>query len=74
MCGFAADILRKEKECFEQNKAYFCRFSAKTGILCTENDIISAYDTAIALLEGRKYDKTIGGNREGVQGSAGTDA
>lgn len=57
---FAADILRKEKAVFEQNKAYFCRFSAKNGILCTENDIISAYDTAIALLEERELEKQDG--------------
>lgn len=63
---FAADILRKEKAVFEQNKSYFCENSAKLGNLISENDIILAYETAIALLERREYDKTIGGDSKGV--------
>lgn len=51
-----SDILRKEKAVFEQNKAVFCEKSAKLGIKMSENDIIAAYDTAIALLEKRDDD------------------
>ncbi len=57
---FAADILRKEKECFEQNKAYFCENSAKLGVLIPYKEIISAYDTAIRLLEKRELEKQDG--------------
>ena len=57
---FAADILRKEKECFEQNKAYFCKNSAKLGVLMSYKEIISAYDTAIRLLEERELEKQDG--------------
>lgn len=57
---FAADILRKEKAVFEQNKAYFCKNSAKIGVLMSYKEIISAYDTAIRLLEERELEKQDG--------------
>lgn len=57
MCS---EILKKEKAVFEQNKAYFCENSAKLGILMSYKEIISAYDTAIRLLEERELEKQDG--------------
>lgn len=52
--------MKKEKAVFEQNKAYFCENSAKLGVLIPYKEIISAYDTAIRLLEKRELEKQDG--------------
>lgn len=56
----SAEVLKKEKAVFEQNKAYFCKNSAKIGVLMSYKEIISAYDTAIRLLEERELEKQDG--------------
>lgn len=53
-------MLKKEKAVFEQNKAYFCKNSAKLGVLIPYKEIISAYDTAIRLLEKIELEKQDG--------------
>ena len=55
-----AEVLKKEKAVIEQNKAYFCKNSAKLWILMSYKEIISAYDTAIRLLEERELEKQDG--------------